>query len=79
MLLVQLFGRDVAQMTLREGAAKLWCFAQIRSELAELFEFLGKHIEHVPIALAELPDVPLVIHGRYTRLEMLAAGATTIK
>ena len=74
MLLVQLLDRDAAQMTLREGAAKLWHHAQVRSELAELFDFLGKHIEHVPIALPELRDVPLVVHARYTRLEMLAAA-----
>jgi hypothetical protein len=75
MLLVQLLGRDATQMSLREGAAKLWHYAQVRSELAELFDFLGKHIGHVPIALPELRDVPLVVHGRYTRLEMLAAAS----
>jgi superfamily II DNA or RNA helicase len=73
MLLAQLLDRDAAQMTLREGVAKLWPHAQVRSELAELFDLLGKHIAHVPIALPELRDVPLVVHGRYARLEILAA------
>ena len=75
MLLVQLLDRDAAQMSLREGAAELWHHAQVLSELAELFDYLGKHIEHVPIALPELRDVPLVVHARYTRLEMLAAAS----
>jgi superfamily II DNA or RNA helicase len=73
MLLVQLV--EPAQVTLGDGAEKLWRHVQVRSELAELFELLGKRIEHVPIPLAELPDIPLVVHGRYTRLEMLAAAA----
>jgi hypothetical protein len=73
MLLVQLFDRNAAKMTLRAGAAELWRHAQIRSELAELFDLLGKRINHVPIQLSGLRNVPLVIHGRYTRLEMLAA------
>jgi hypothetical protein len=74
MLLVQLLDRDAAQITLAAGVAKLWRHAQVRSELAELFDFLGKHIEHVPIPVSELSDVPLIVHGRYTRLEMLAAA-----
>jgi superfamily II DNA or RNA helicase len=74
MLLVQLLDRDAAQMTLATGAAKLWQHEQVRSELGELFDFLGKHIEHVTIALPELHHAPLVVHGRYTRLEMLAAA-----
>jgi hypothetical protein len=73
MLLVQLL--DPAKMTLGEGAAKLWHHAQVRSELVQLFDLRGKHIEHVPIALPELRDVPLVVHARYTRLEMLAAAS----
>jgi len=74
MLLVQLLDATAARMTLRDGAAKVWRHTQVRSELAELFDFLGKHINHVPIALSELADVPLVVHGRYRRLEMLAAA-----
>ncbi len=35
---------------------------------------LEKRIEHLPISLRELSDVPLTVHARYTRLEMLAAA-----
>jgi superfamily II DNA or RNA helicase len=74
MLLVQLIDPGAAKTTLREGATKLWRHAQARFELAELFDHLSKHIGHVPISLAALSEVPLVVHGRYTRLEMLAAA-----
>lgn len=74
MLLVQLRdGDDDAKMTLQEGAARLWAHPQARAELVELFDVLAERVEHVAIPLVELPDVPLVVHGRYTRLEMLAA------
>jgi superfamily II DNA or RNA helicase len=75
MLLVQLLDSEDARMSLGEGAAKLWCHAQVRSELAELFDVLGRSVGHVPIALQELSDVPLEVHGRYTRLEILAAAS----
>ena len=73
MLLVQLLGGAV-KMTLREGAVKLWRHAQARSELVELFAHLSRHIRHVTISLPALREMPLVVHARYTRLEMLAAA-----
>jgi hypothetical protein len=42
--------------------------------MRELFDLLLERIKHVPIDLPELPDVPLAVHARYTRLEMLAAA-----
>jgi superfamily II DNA or RNA helicase len=74
MLLVQLLDRNAALMTLPEGAAKLWSHAHVRSELAELFHYLSRHIGHVPIPLAAISEIPLLVHARYTRLEMLAAA-----
>jgi hypothetical protein len=74
MLLVQLIDPNDAKVTLGEGAAKLWRHVQVRFELAELFDHLSKHAEHVPIPLASLSELPLVVHARYTRLEMLAAA-----
>ncbi len=74
MLLVQLLDNVDADTTLTTGAATLWDHAQVRSELRDLFDVLLDRIEHVPICLSELPDVPLVVHARYTRLEMLAAA-----
>lgn len=74
MLLVQLLDRAPADLTLGDGSALLWQHPQVRAELTELFELLLTRIEHVPISLPELPDVPLAVHARYTRLEMLAAA-----
>lgn len=73
MLLIQLL--DPAKITLHEGASKLWQHTRVRFELAQLFELLGNRIEHISTALTELVDVPLKVHARYTRLEMLAAAS----
>lgn len=74
MLLVQVLDSVEATMTLTDGVSALWEHAQVRSEMRELFDLLLDRIEHVPIDLPELPDVPLAVHARYTRLEMLAAS-----
>jgi superfamily II DNA or RNA helicase len=74
MLLVQVLDSVEATMTLTAGAAALWEHGQVRSEMRELFDLLLDRIPHVPIDLPELPGVPLAVHARYTRLEMLAAA-----
>lgn len=74
MLLVQLRDNDTdPKMTLAEGVDRLWAHPQPRAELLDLLDVLETRIEHVPIPLSELPEVPLTVHARYTRLEMLAA------
>jgi superfamily II DNA or RNA helicase len=74
MLLVQVLDSVDGEMTLSSGAAVLWEHGQVRSEMRDLFDLLLDRIEHVPIPLPELPEVPLEVHARYTRLEMLAAA-----
>lgn len=74
MLLVQLLAPAPADMTLQDGADLLLQHPQVCSELVELFEVLGTRLEHVAIALTVPPDVPLAVHTRYTRLEILAAA-----
>ncbi len=69
-LLDQAVGADVS---LQEGANLLWEHRQVLSELAELFPLLRGRIEHLPIPLDGFPSVPLKVHARYTRLEILAA------
>ncbi len=78
MLLVQLALDRLIEgdATLASGSALLWEHPQVRSELVELFDVLAERVQHVPIALATLPDVPLTVHARYTRLEMLAAAGS---
>jgi superfamily II DNA or RNA helicase len=74
MLLVQVLDSVEEQVTLSAGAATLWEHEQVRFELRELFDFLLDRVAHVPIPLPELPELPLAVHARYTRLEMLAAA-----
>jgi hypothetical protein len=45
---------------------------QIQSELLELFEILDTKIDHVQFELSDNVDVPLLVHARYTRVEILA-------
>jgi superfamily II DNA or RNA helicase len=59
--------------TLQEGAMLLWSYQHIREELLDLLELLAARIEHVPVPLSTHCDVPLEVHARYTRVEILAA------
>ena len=60
-------------VTLGEGCALLWAHPQVRAEILALLDVLGERVTHVPIPLAGHPDVPLAVHARYTRIEILAA------
>jgi hypothetical protein len=74
MLLAQLLDQVSAkEISLRGGADLLWAHPQVRRELVELFEVLKDRVSHLTPQLRVLPDVPLHVHARYTRIEMLAA------
>ncbi len=74
MLLVQLFDQiTVPGMTLSDAVARLWQHPQVRTELVELFSYLFGRIDHVSFQVDGLPDVPLCVHARYTRQEILGA------
>ena len=74
MLVGSMVGASVPKATsLSEGARLLWRHTQLRAELLELLEVLATRVEHVAIPLAIDPTVPLMVHARYTRLEILAA------
>jgi superfamily II DNA or RNA helicase len=60
-------------VTLEEGCTLLWAHSQVRAELLTLMDVLGDRVTHVPIALSTHPEVPLAVHSRYTRIEILAA------
>lgn len=60
-------------MSLRDGVTLLWAHPQVRRELVELFEVLEDRVSHVTPELEILEEVPLHIHARYTRIEILAA------
>jgi superfamily II DNA or RNA helicase len=61
------------QATLEEGLSLLWSHDQIRSELVELLNELERRVSHVNLQLRQHMDVPLHVHARYTRREILAA------
>ena len=65
--------KGASTMSLADGAEMLWTHHDIRRELIELFEVLDDRVIHLTPELAILPDVPLDIHARYTRIEILAA------
>ncbi len=58
--------------SLQEGIDELWQHPQVRAELGELLELLPERVEHVHQVLG-IPGVPLAVHARYTRAEILAA------
>ncbi len=75
MLIGSLWGpRLPRDASLEDGIAQVWAHPQIRHELGELFDALAGRIDHVHQPLASHPSMPLQIHARYTRLEMLAAA-----
>ena len=56
-----------------DGCDLLWRHPQVRAELVELFTALADHVDHLHTPVANRPDLPLQVHARYTRLEVLAA------
>jgi hypothetical protein len=59
--------------TLADGLSLLWRHPRVRADLVDLFNVLATRVTHLSIALEESPDVPLVVHARYARDEILAA------
>ena len=73
MLVAQVVDQAVHRTTsLEAGAALLWAHRQVRAELRELLDALDPRVDHLHEPLPA-PDVPLQIHARYTRIEILAA------
>lgn len=58
---------------LSAGVAQLWAYPQVRAELAALLEVLAERITHVTTPLDSAGKIPLQVHARYTRLEILSA------
>ncbi len=73
-LVVQLLEsvRD-AQGGFVEGARLLLSHPQVCQELRELCDVLSTRLVHVTKPLDVLPEVPLRVHARYTRREIMAA------
>jgi hypothetical protein len=58
---------------LADGLRQLWDHPQVRAELVELLDLLPERIEHLDYPLGIDETIPLRIHARYTRNEILAA------
>ncbi|PYR49874.1 MAG: DUF3427 domain-containing protein [Acidobacteria bacterium] len=61
-----------ASASLTEGLAQLWNHPQVRSELLELLDILPQRVDHLHAGV-DIANVPLAVHARYTRAEILAA------
>jgi superfamily II DNA or RNA helicase len=59
--------------SLQDAVDLVWAHPQVRSELAQLLLELDDRIDHLHGPLANHPDVPLQVHARYSRIEILAA------
>ena len=61
-----------ASASFSDAVTQVWAHPQVRAELLELLELLGERVSYLDYPL-ELPGVPLALHSRYTRTEILAA------
>ena len=59
--------------SLQDGVDLLWKHPQVLRELGELCDVLVESIDHLTKPLPHRESVPLQIHARYTRIEILAA------
>jgi hypothetical protein len=74
MLVAALVDKAVTKtMTLDEGVELLWAHPAVRLELLELLGVLRTRVDHLHSPLETHETVPLQIHGRYSRIEILAA------
>jgi superfamily II DNA or RNA helicase len=55
------------------AVVQLWEHSQVRSELIEMLSVLPDRIDHREMPLDAGGDLPLHVHARYTRTEILAA------
>lgn len=55
------------------GWRQLWANPAVREEMLQVLEVAGSLASHVPVRLGGMDSVPLWIHCRYTREELLAA------
>ena len=61
-----------ASASFADAVAQIWAHPQVRAELAEMLELLRERVPYLDHPLG-LPHVPLALHSRYTRTEILAA------
>jgi len=57
----------------REGWDQLWANPAVRQEIVQVLETAAERIVHVPLPLDRMDSVPLWVHCRYSREELLSA------
>lgn len=73
MLLAGLWGQQDGRAR-ADALMEFWSYGPLRDELAQLLDFSAANAESLPRRSASLgPDVPLLIHERYSRTEALIA------
>jgi superfamily II DNA or RNA helicase len=60
-------------MSVEEALDIVWAHPQVRAELAQLLDVLDERVDHLHGPLEGHPDVPLQVHARYSRIEILTA------
>jgi superfamily II DNA or RNA helicase len=74
MLVASIADKAVTKTTsLADGVALLLAHPKVRDELLAILDVMENRFSHKTLPLASHPDVPLEIHARYSRLEILAA------
>jgi hypothetical protein len=74
MLIASLVDQSVEKTAnFEECLILVWQHPQVLKELSLLFEFLKSKVSHLAASVDSLSDVPVSIHARYTRIEILAA------
>jgi superfamily II DNA or RNA helicase/HKD family nuclease len=73
MLTAQLTGQVLSTKdSVQSSVDMLWAHVQVRSELTEVAPLLHTRVGHIHHDLTLQPEVPLKVHARYTRTEILA-------
>ena len=73
MLVASVGDQVIGANSVQSALDLLWSHPQVLVELGQLLNVLSTNIDHLHQPLIELSDVPLQVHGRYTRIEILAA------
>ena len=74
MLAAPLMDKAVTKATsLTAGCELLWRHSGVRQEVLELLDALQARVAHLHHPLETNPEVPLRVHARYSRIEILAA------
>ncbi|CAN7145084.1 DUF3427 domain-containing protein [Terrabacter sp. LjRoot27] len=75
MLVASLADQHIKAESLQAAVDLVWQHPQVLSELSELYPILDGRSDHVYAPWSDREDVPLQVHARYTRSEILGAFA----